>query len=479
MKKIFSLHFKIPFLIIFTIATSLATIWAESKYLFGGEILENLSNNDFLLTACLTAVFFSLLFGLAFSASFASILEKISRSAKKIVGGQYDLEIKNRPLDEIGELVANFEKLRLWVADHAGSWEEEKNKAEAILDNIGDSVMAVDLKGNIFLFNKMAEEITGLKKTEVMGQPFYNLIKFFNRATGDDVTSFINQSLISVQLTKPACDVDMFSTKKAKIPVATVATPIKGQKTLIAGAIVVFRDVTQELELERMRTDLISITSHQLRTPLAEIKGLVELLIEGVGGKLAAKQLELLHDTQKATQRMIDLVNDLLNITRLEQGKIKFNFQVLEIAKLVSEVFGNYQPEAEQKHQNFVLTLPPKRLFVSCDSDKTKEVIDNFIANALKYTPQGGTINVWVDSDERGVWVVVKDNGVGIPKDKQGSLFQKFSRIPNPLSQEAGGIGLGLYAAKQLVQQQNGQIWFESEERKGSTFAFILPEVKE
>jgi two-component system sensor histidine kinase VicK len=188
--------------------------------------------------------------------------------------------------------------------------------------------------------------------------------------------------------------------------------------------------------------------------------------------------LEFLKDSRKANQRMIDLVNDLLNVTRLEQGRLKFNTQTVDISKLTNEVFVAYQKIAQEKNQKFTISLPNVPSLGYCDQEKTKEVINNFVSNALKYTPKGGTINLWVQSNDEGLWVAVKDNGVGIPKGKQPFLFQKFSRIPNPLSEESQGTGLGLYAAKQLIEQQNGKIWFESQEGKGSTFAFVLPKAR-
>ena len=476
-KKIFSLHLKFPLFLFFNTVFSVIAISYEIQYFWNGNIPQDYKSWNFILIIGSTILLISIFVGWFFSILTTSILYKITTSTKKMLSNQFNFEIKNRPRDEIGEVIENFEKLRYWIANQAEAWEEEKTKAEAILLNIGDGVMAVDLKGNVFLFNKMAENITGLLKNEILGQNFQNFIKFFNHQTGEEVTNFINQSLISGQ-TSPKGQIDMFSTKRSKIPISVVATPIKGQKDLILGSIIVFRDITSEVELERMRTDLISIASHQLRTPLAEVKGLIELLLEGVGGPLNKKQLEFLKDSRKANQRMIDLVNDLLNVTRLEQGRLKFNTQTVDISKLTNEVFVAYQKMAQEKNQKFTISLPNVPSLGYCDQEKTKEVINNFVSNALKYTPKGGTINLWVQSNDEGLWVAVKDNGVGIPKGKQPFLFQKFSRIPNPLSEESQGTGLGLYAAKQLIEQQNGKIWFESQEGKGSTFAFVLPKAR-
>ncbi len=175
---------------------------------------------------------------------------------------------------------------------------------------------------------------------------------------------------------------------------------------------------------------------------------------------------------------MINLVNDLLNISRIEQGKIQLNFQKVNLGTLTAEICRGLEINAKQKKQTLSVVLDQNLPEVVADPEKTKEIISNLVENALKYTFEGGTILVRVTANPSGCWVLVKDSGVGIPKGKQKDLFQKFSRLENPLSQKTTGTGLGLYTVKQLVEKQNGRVWVESEEGKGSTFGFVLPEVK-
>ena len=230
--------------------------------------------------------------------------------------------------------------------------------------------------------------------------------------------------------------------------------------------------------LDEAKSEFISIASHQLRTPLSEIKGLISLLDDNIAGPLNPKQKEYMDLLNVANERMINLVNDLLNISRIEQGRLQLNFQKVNLGTLTAEICKGLMVNAKQRKQNLSIFIDQNLPYVVADPEKTKEIISNLIENALKYTPDGGTIQVRASANATGCWVLVKDTGVGIAKAKQKDLFQKFSRIENSLTQKTTGTGLGLYTVKQLVEKQNGQVWVESEEGKGSTFAFVLPLAK-
>ncbi len=311
-----------------------------------------------------------------------------------------------------------------------------------------------------------------------MGQRYHQVLQFFNSKTKESYGEFINKVLLDGKTVSLPVDTILVTSAKAEIPVAVNSSPIKNQKGIIVGGIVVFRDITHEREIEEIRTDLISIASHQLRTPLSEIKGLLSLLKDNIAGPLNDKQKEYLEPLDVSNERMINLVNDLLNISRIEQGKIQLNFQKVNLGTLTAEICRGLEINAKQKKQTLSVVLDQNLPEVVADPEKTKEIISNLVENALKYTFEGGTILVRVTANPSGCWVLVKDSGVGIPKGKQKDLFQKFSRLENPLSQKTTGTGLGLYTVKQLVEKQNGRVWVESEEGKGSTFGFVLPEVK-
>src|SRR3989344_7274672 len=354
--------------------------------------------------------------------------------------------------------------MRVSLHTQINTLEERADRAEAVVFNVGEGVFAVNLKGEIIVFNQIAEKIVGLKKDLILGQSYEQLLQFFNSKTRDSYGSFINKVLLQGKSVSLPSDAVLITSSKAEIPVAVNSSPIKNQKGIIVGGIVVFRDITHEREIEEIRADLISIASHQLRTPLSEIKGLLSLLTDNIAGPLNPKQKEYLDLLAVANERMINLVNDLLNISRIEQGRLQLNFQKVNLGTITAEICRGLQVAAKQKKQNLNLFIDQSLPVVVADPEKTKEIISNLVENALKYTFEGGTIVVKVTTNINGCWVLVKDSGVGVPKAKQKELFQKFSRIENALSQKTTGTGLGLYTVRQLVEKQNGRIWFESEE---------------
>lgn len=419
-----------------------------------------------------------IIFSFYIAASAKNKLNYFVSVANRVGGGEFDKEIELDADDEFGKLAGALEELRRLLRDRLNTTEEAKNRAEAILLSVGEGVFAVNLKGEIIIFNKVAEKLLGFSRDQALNQRYDNLLQFVNSKTREDYGPFINQVLLEGRDVTLPSDSVLVTAEQAEIPVAVNSSPIRNQKGIIVGGIVVFRDVTHEKEIEEIRTDLISIASHQLRTPLSEIKGLISLLDDNIAGTLNPKQKEYMKLLTVANERMINLVNDLLNISRIEQGRLQLNFQPVNLGILATEIQKSLLLRASEHKQKLYLTVDPNLPNVSADPEKTKEIISNLMENALKYTFDGGTITTRVTANDAGVWVLVKDSGVGIPKARQKELFQKFSRIENPLSRLTTGTGLGLYAVKQLVERQKGNIWFESTEGQGSTFGFVLPIIK-
>lgn len=430
----------------------------------------------FVLIGISCLIFIAFAFYIAMSTK--NKLNYFTQVAIRVGAGEFDQEIELDADDEFGKLTASLEELRRLLRDRLNTTEEAKNRAEAILLSVGEGVFAVNLKSEIIIFNRAAEKLLGFKQDQALNQRYDTILQFVNSKTREDYGPFINQVLLEGRGVVLPGDAVLVTAEQAEIPVAVNATPIRNKKGVIVGGIVVFRDITHEKEIEEIRTDLISIASHQLRTPLSEIKGLINLLDDNIAGPLNPKQKEYMKLLSVANERMINLVNDLLNISRIEQGRLQLNLKPTNLGVLATEVQKSLQIRASERKQQLYLTIDPNIPNVLADSDKTKEIISNLMENALKYTYDGGTINTRVTVNNVGVWVLVKDSGVGIPKNRQKDLFQKFSRIENPLSKLTTGMGLGLYAVKQLVEKQKGNIWFESEEGKGSTFGFVLPAAK-
>jgi PAS domain S-box-containing protein len=349
----------------------------------------------------------------------------------------------------------------------------EKEKLSRILQSIGDAVFVVDQDKKIIIFNHVAEKISGYISGEVVGKKYDKVIKFVyekdrkpNR-TVDEV--FVTKHIMeitghTVLITKEGLDV----------PVADSAAPILNPNGEIAGCIVVFRDVTRDREIDRQKTEFVSVASHQLRTPLTSIKWFLEMLIDGDMGKLTGEQIETLKQIFESNERMIDLVNKLLNVSRIESGRVRVEPKLTDMNELIKSIQAEMAPLSAVKKLNLEIKLP-KLPEIKIDPKLIREVIMNFLSNAIKYTPDSGSVTLAAEKGETDIVFSVKDSGIGIPVEQQNRVFHKFFRADNAVAAETEGTGMGLYVAKSIIELSGGRVWFESRRNKGSIFFFTLP----
>lgn len=350
----------------------------------------------------------------------------------------------------------------------------EQARADAYFSSMGDGAIATDEAGIIRRVNQAALEILGYERDEVVGEWFHKII-FAQSEKGEDIELIdrpINKALMTGL---PVSEKIYYKTKKNhRFPASTTVSPIVLNRKPV-GAIEVFRDVTRDHEVDRMKSDFISIASHQLRTPLAAIKTYTHMLSDGFSGELNDAQQELLRVVLTSTNRMNEIINTLLNISRIESGTIKVEAKQVDIVGLIKELSNELINSAQDKNLDLVFSYPKQKIHIDTDPLLFTEVCANLITNAIKYTPEGGSITVRVSKTTSGVKIVVRDTGYGIPKELHESVFTKFFRSPNVTKYEAGGNGLGLYLAKQLAETIGGEISFKSIENKGTTFTFVCP----
>ena len=247
------------------------------------------------------------------------------------------------------------------------------------------------------------------------------------------------------------------------------------------------RNVTREREVDRMKSEFVSLVSHELRTPLTSIKGYIDLLLDGDAGELTGEQRGYLDIVKDNADRLIALINDLLNVSRIESGKIELQRGPLDLARLIHGVADSLRPSIEAKGQHLTLSLagghessPGGRdgtllPAVLADADRVTQILTNLLSNAYKYTPVGGSISVRACTQGDHVRVDVQDTGIGLSTEEQAQLFTRFFRARNQTTQEVGGTGLGLSIARSLVEMQGGKITVSSAPGQGSTFSFTLP----
>jgi PAS domain S-box-containing protein len=350
----------------------------------------------------------------------------------------------------------------------------EKAKDEAVLESIGHGVVTIDRKGNITFFNKAAELLTNWRADEVLGKPWFEtvpelagtstLIAREGRAVFKALET--GQRIVTTTV--------ILQRGSKKIPVAMTATPIVYHGETI-GAVGVFRDITHEQNVDRMKTEFISLASHQLRTPLSAIKWFCEMLLNGDAGELNPEQKEYAQNVADSSERMIGLVSSLLNISRIESGRIIINPKPTDINQLISEVITEVNVNTEIRKQKISVDIQSGLPLIKIDPQLIREVYVNLLTNASKYTSEGGEISVVIYSQEDQLISKVSDTGYGILKKDYDKVFQKFYRGENIIKIETEGNGLGLYLVKAIIESSRGRIWFESEEGKGPTFYFSLP----
>ena len=352
---------------------------------------------------------------------------------------------------------------------------EQEAKAEAMFQSIGDGAITTDEFGRITRVNPAARHILGYKKKDLLGAWFPKKIVMVDAK--DRPINMIDRPITKAFLTgKPIYQKGYYLRKNGqKIPVSINSSPILAAGRPL-GAIEVFRDVSFEEEVDRIKSEFISLASHQLRTPLSSIKTYTHMLQDGYMGKVSAPQAEALQTIVDATDRMNELISTLLNITRLESGAIATSMRPVRIDTLAREVIKELSVPATSRELNLTATINGKHSrSVRTDRAILKEIIVNLVSNAVKYTPPQGAIALKVRLRKDDVLVQVSDTGWGIPKYSQDQIFSKFFRAENITRRETTGTGLGLYLVKGLVDSIGGKIWFESSEGRGTDFFLSLP----
>jgi two-component system phosphate regulon sensor histidine kinase PhoR len=364
---------------------------------------------------------------------------------------------------------------------------ELQQKDDAILSSIGDAVFAVDDRGRLTLFNPAAERISGYSSEEVIGKQYDEILQFRYEKDDQPNTEFMQQALSGHETTMKN-HTYLQHKDGHKVAVADSAAPIRESDSGPSGAIVVFRDVSQEQLLDRAKTEFVSLASHQLRTPLSAINWYSEMLLDGSTGKLSADQKEYAQEIFEGNQRMIELVNALLDVSRLELGKLTNEPKPTVLSEVSDSLLKELSSTIEHKQQKVVSSVDKKLPTILADPKLLRMVMQNLLSNAVKYTPDKGKVSFTVKAaplnlvKERHLpvkkpfyLIEVTDTGFGIPKAQQPKIFGKLFRADNVRSLDVEGTGLGLYIVKEVANNLGGAVWFYSVEGKGTTFYVLLP----
>jgi PAS domain S-box-containing protein len=355
--------------------------------------------------------------------------------------------------------------------------EREKTKDEAILASIGDGVVVVDKMMRVILFNHAAEKIIGWKKRETKGRLWENII---NLKTEGGTPVPINQAPLYLALhgKHKTTYADFLYTRKngTTFPVAITVSSVFLDEKLI-GAILVFRDVTREKEVDKAKTEFVSLASHQLRTPLGIMKWYLEALTQNSYFlKSPPEVLSYFNEIHKSNERVLSLVRELLSVSRIDQGRVKNMPKQTDVKSVVKEIVQQMQIIARKKNINLDLIIHNGDISqINIDALRLHETVENLVGNALEYTPAQGKVTVVLQKTGKAISISFKDTGMGISEGDRKNLFTKFFRSEEAIKNNPEGSGLGLYVVKSYVEGWGGKITVESIYGKGSTFTITLP----
>ena len=381
--------------------------------------------------------------------------------------------------------------LVLWIRrqktdDNTSSLENKlsavESKSDVVINAIDDGVLAISKDGNIELINPSAQQIIGWDQGDALGLNWKSVLKLVT-SDGKDVEDLENPIAQSLSKNQPTHNDKLFllTSSEKRILVSIVSSPVG---TDGEGIIVVFRDITKEKAEEREQAEFISTASHEMRTPVASIEGYLGLALNPATAHIDEKARDFITKAHESAQHLGRLFQDLLDISKVEDGRMKNNPKIINVNEFLKDIFDGLATKADEKQLNYIFmpdiidegkekSLQPI-FYANIDPDHFREVVSNLIENAIKYTPSGEVV-VNVTGDDKQISISVKDSGIGIPAEDIPHLFQKFYRVDNSDTREIGGTGLGLYLSRRLAEAMSGNLRVESKYKEGSTFYLEIP----
>ena len=443
-------------------ASPAMTINGEVKYVIyarmnASSMQESLAQTTrTIIVAVFLALILAVLMAYVFAKTLTGPIHQLTVKAKILAEGDLKQTVEVYSEDEIGQLAESFNYMASELNKTVGEAFREKNKLEAILHNMTDGVISFDKSGNITHANTVAAEMLEVDKLD------FNLDMFtrkYDLELDDQGRDIEDGMAVQLQYTFPVGE---------KFINASFS-PYFNETEEIEGIVVVLQDITKQKKLDNMRKEFVANVSHEMRTPLTTIKSYTETLMYGA---LEEKDMamDFLNIINTEADRMSFLVRDLLQLSRFDNKQVQFKFTKVYINELIRENVRQNKIHAENKKQNLILELwPDDDAYVVADRDRINQVINNITTNAIKYSPEGATIRIYVTEDKSYYKINVSDTGMGISKEDLPRIFERFYRVDKARSRAMGGTGLGLAIAKEIMEGHDGKLTAESEYGKGTT----------
>jgi signal transduction histidine kinase/GAF domain-containing protein len=377
---------------------------------------------------------------------------------------------------------ANLYNLIFDQADQLGSILRgeiiQKANLQAILESIADGVIVANNKNEIEIANVSASKILAIPRQQLIGKPVNQLLGVYGQF-GDTWMSTINDwAKNSDQIAQGIYLADQLAIEEKYVSIHL--SPVLSEGNFF-GTVSIFRDITKDVEVDRLKSEFVSTVSHELRTPMTSIKGYADLMLMGAAGQLTDPQIRYLKVIKSNADRLHDLVNDLLNISRIETGKTTLDLRPLDVPQIIEQAVGHLHGriQHEEKPMHIKTEIAPGLPLVNADHTRVTQILTNLVDNAFNYTPPDGQIIIQARATDVHVHISISDNGIGISKENKDKIFDRFFRADDEAVQKVSGTGLGLSIVRSLIEMHGGYLQVESEPGKGSTFTFNLPVVIE
>ena len=419
------------------------------------------------LNASVVAIIITIVLAVIISRGITRPISEMRRQTANIADGDYSGKVTVYGADELGELAETINDLSYKVKDAQETTESERQRLDSVLRHMTDGVLATDRRGKIIIINSRAMDLLSISQDKAIGQSIMKVLKLGEKFTFRQLLETQDELILNI----PTDDQDTILRGEFSV--------IQRESGFISGLVCVLSDITEQEKVEQERRSFVSNVSHELRTPLTSVKSYTESLIDGAweDEEIAPEFLKVI---STETDRMIRMITDLLNLSRMDQGKQDLNREFVSINELVAHIINRFEMVLKsEQYRNKKYTIErdftQRTLWVEIDQDKFIQVIDNIMNNAIKYSPDGGKITCKLMETHNSVVISVTDEGLGIPRKDIGHVFDRFYRVDKARARSMGGTGLGLAISKEVVQLHGGKIWVTSVENKGSTFFISLP----
>ncbi|KAF0426059.1 cell wall metabolism sensor histidine kinase WalK [Pediococcus acidilactici] len=432
------------------------------------SVYQNVNNITLIfVVAALIAITIGLFLAVLIARAITRPIEEMRQRTMQIARGDYSGQVQIYGDDELGQLAAAVNDLSVRVEESQELTESERRRLDSVLGYMTDGVLATDRRGRITIVNEMATDFLNLENDQIVGKSILDILDLRGSVTLRDLLENQDPEVLDL------------STDEQDLILHASFALIQRESGFISGLVCVLHDVTEQQKIDQDRKRFVSNVSHELRTPLTSMKSYIEALVDGAW-KDPSVAPNFLKVTQEETDRMMRMINDLLNLSRMDLGTARLDKEYVNLNELFNHILDRFDmilKNGEKSSKNYTIKRDFTRrdIWVEVDTDKIQQVLDNIMNNAIKYSPDGGVITCRLIETHNHVIMSVTDQGLGIPKEALNHVFDRFYRVDKARSRAQGGTGLGLAISKEVVQMHGGRIWVESREGEGSTFYISLP----